>query len=111
MVTHGRQPEIPKGNQRSRKLGGDVPRKLQMLIRICRLQSDVVALRLMRSIHTKGLAIWSTIGDGDDVDDDDGYDMSYARSTYGPMGPRPRAPRLGGPRTWKMLPRITQNKT
>ena len=27
----------------------------------------------------------------------------YAGSTYGPLGPRPRAPRLGGPHTWKML--------
>ena len=32
----------------------------------------------------------------------------YAGSTYGPIGPGPRAPRLGGPRTWKMLPRITK---
>ena len=27
----------------------------------------------------------------------------YAGSTYGPVGPWPRAPRLGGPRTWKIL--------
>ena len=31
------------------------------------------------------------------------YTLCYAGSTYGPVGPLPRAPRLGGPRTWKML--------
>ena len=28
---------------------------------------------------------------------------AYAGLTDGPVGLRPRAPRLGGPRTWKML--------
>ena len=36
--------------------------------------------------------------------------MSYAGSTYGPIGPGPRAPRLGGPRIWNIITRINKDK-
>ena len=39
-----------------------------------------------------------------DWENDSSCCCCYAGSIYGPVGPRPRAPRLGGPRTWKMLP-------
>ena len=46
-----------------------------------------------RSVVGSGY-VWDHVGD---------RFRSYAGSTNGPVGPRPRALRLGGPRTWKML--------
>ena len=46
--------------------------------------------------------------DDEDEDEDEGViwesRRSRAGSTYGPIGPGPRAPRLGGPCTYKTPP-------
>ena len=36
--------------------------------------------------------------------------VGYGGSTYGPIGPGPRAPCLGGPGIFKMQPRINKTK-